>query len=263
MATSPTPARVTCSVPVVTRADALGARAPKLIYLARQRPRTSIDEFVRRWRRHGALGMSMDFWANTARYAQCTVRAELRPGGGVRASDWSGFGMVWDRPGPRRSFPSDLTARTAMLDDERETFADAVAACQLRAFERPRTADSPGAEPAVAAQLVRVLDFPALTGTAALSTAWEDHARGLAARHPEIVRHCLDVVSEPAPPGGPLDCVALDEVGFASWSALLAAIGTDDFTSVRDGSGMFLGSARAFVTDRVVLYDAAALDPLT
>src|SRR4029079_7161367 len=44
---------------------------PKLIYVAHRHPRYSHDEFIRRWRQHGSLGMSQPRWRNVALYLHC------------------------------------------------------------------------------------------------------------------------------------------------------------------------------------------------
>jgi EthD domain len=235
------------------------ASAPiKLIYLARRRPGAERDEFVRRWRRHGALGMSMDFWANTLRYAHCDVRAEVDGQGSIRESDFDGIGMLWFQPEPRRAFPSDPGAREIMLEDERSTFADMVASSQLRAVEHTV---SPPAH-AIALKLVRLIELAGPLDGKGRAAVWDDHSRGLVNANPMIVRHVLNAVIEPASETSPLRCDAVDEVGFPTIESLLHSVAGDDLTLLRDRAGRIVGSARVFVTNEVVLYDADQLAPL-
>jgi NAD(P)-dependent dehydrogenase (short-subunit alcohol dehydrogenase family) len=46
---------------------------PKLIYLAKRNPGLSRPQFLKRWRRHGMLGMSLPRWKNISRYVHCDV----------------------------------------------------------------------------------------------------------------------------------------------------------------------------------------------
>ncbi len=56
----------------------------KLMYLARRKPGFTVDEFIRRWRKHGALGMEQPLW----RYALGYVQAEpIRPSPMVGAAE--------------------------------------------------------------------------------------------------------------------------------------------------------------------------------
>lgn len=231
----------------------------KLIYLARRRGDLDSDQFVRRWRRHGALGMSMDFWANHLRYAQCSVRAEVTGRGSMVPSDFDAIGMLWYRPGRRRAFPSDAKAREAMLADERETFAEPVSSCQVFAVEHGVTSESA----TVALKLVRVFDVGPVHASTGQPTVWDDDAQRLRNAHPGIVRHVLNLVTEPATEDCPLRGSAVDEIGFAVPGHLLDAIRSDDLTVLRDASGNRIGSARVFVSDEVVLYDAGQLAPLS
>jgi hypothetical protein len=236
----------------------LDVDAPKLIYLARRRPGTSRDEFVRRWRRHGALGMSMDFWSNTLRYMHCDIRAEVEGRGSIRDSTFDGFGMLWDRPGPRRSFPSDAVARAVMLSDELVTFSEPVALSQLRAVEHMVTPDAD----AIAVKLVRLIKFHDSLDTDARRFVWEDHSRSLQIVHGPIVRHVFNTVVVPPREESPLECDAVDEIGFVSLHSMLREVALDDLTVLHDREGRAVATARVFVTNEVVLYDAGQLAPL-
>jgi hypothetical protein len=43
----------------------------KLAYLAKRNPALSREQFIRRWRQHGALAMGPARWDSVGRYAQC------------------------------------------------------------------------------------------------------------------------------------------------------------------------------------------------
>ncbi len=98
---------------------------PKLIYLARRNPSLDPDGFVRRWRRHGALGMSMPRWKNIWRYVHNDVARGPTITGVSDAYD--GVGIVWHRsPEARRAHREDRGSQGAMERDELETFAELV-----------------------------------------------------------------------------------------------------------------------------------------
>ena len=61
----------------------------KLIYLARRKPGFTVDEFVRRWRKHGALGMEQAIWRHAIGYNPSTN------------SLWI---LIWARSDPIRFF---------------------------------------------------------------------------------------------------------------------------------------------------------------
>ena len=100
---------------------------PKLIYLARRQPTLTRDEFILRWRRHGALGMSLPRWTNVWRYTHNDISPE------DRSRSYDGVGMVWHRsPEARLAHREDRTSQSAMERDELETFDDLIArSCAL------------------------------------------------------------------------------------------------------------------------------------
>jgi hypothetical protein len=95
----------------------------KLLYLEKRKPGFTRDQFIKRWRKHGALGMSTDFW----RHALVYVQAEpISPAPLPGASDdydavaYLGYGD--------QAFSAPFTAQDErdtemMLKDEFETFA--------------------------------------------------------------------------------------------------------------------------------------------
>ena len=66
----------------------------KLAYLAQRNPALSREQFIRRWRQHGALAMGLARWDSIGRYAQCDCLPV--PAGLTRASqEYDGIGIVW------------------------------------------------------------------------------------------------------------------------------------------------------------------------
>ncbi len=108
---------------------------PKLIYLARRHPSFARNAWTARWRRHGALGMSLPRWKNVARYVHCDV---LEPSPAQRAylSDHDGVGLIWHRSlAHRDAHFADTSSQTVMEQDEAETFAGWIADRCLSARE--------------------------------------------------------------------------------------------------------------------------------
>lgn len=94
----------------------------KLIYLAKRKPGFSFDEFVCRWRQHGALGMSQPLW----RFALGYVQAEpIKPAPIAGASD--DYDAVACYMVTDDMFTSitddDMPGAMAMAQDELETFS--------------------------------------------------------------------------------------------------------------------------------------------
>lgn len=94
----------------------------KLIYLAKRKPGLTFDEFVCRWRKHGALGMSLPLW----RFALGYVQAEpIRPAplaGASDAFDAIACYMVADSMFTDMT-DDDMPGALAMAEDELETFS--------------------------------------------------------------------------------------------------------------------------------------------
>lgn len=149
---------------------------PKLIYLARRNPALSREAFTRRWRQHGALGMSRPRWKNIARYVHGDV---------LDSDDHDGIGLIWHRSrAARAAHLADSDSRLQMERDEIETFAEPVVNVCLLAREYvllrpPRSSISSGgmADPAAPVKLTR---FLGTRGTAdSTELRWRLEAEGI------------------------------------------------------------------------------------
>ena len=95
---------------------------PKLIYFAERLPELDRDGFIRRWREHARLGMSMPRWKNISRYVHCD--AVDKPGLGLPIAWCDGVAIVWYRSETARlAHITDRSAGPVMKRDELETFA--------------------------------------------------------------------------------------------------------------------------------------------
>jgi hypothetical protein len=230
----------------------LGEEPVKIIYLVQRKAGTDRDAFVRRWRQHGALGMSMARWRNVRRYAHCDIRGELTKDGQFSESAFDGIGMSWFRSAAHRAdHASDSVAQAAMEADERETFAQLVAQSRLLTVERPAMSKCDS----VAAKAVRLIKWDAEMDDAEMLENWQECSRRFIDAHDEISRHVLNLIVDNAAVDSPLRCQVVDEVGFCSSDALKRLATTTDLTTLADASGERLGVARVFATTEVVLYD--------
>jgi hypothetical protein len=139
---------------------------PKLIYLAKRNPGLSRHDFLKRWRRHGALGMSLPRWKNISRYVHCDA---LHPttDAAVLNDEYDGVGLIWHRSAQARAAHlADTTSRTTMERDELETFSQPIVnACLLAREEVVQRRDL------TASSLTKLFYF-STSGTQDAAGAW-------------------------------------------------------------------------------------------
>lgn len=102
----------------------------KLMYLARRRPGFTVDEFVRRWRRHGALGMQQPLWRFALGYVQSEPIRPAPLAGASQQYDAVASYMVSDDMFSSMT-AEDIEGATAMAADELETFAAPIGSVSL------------------------------------------------------------------------------------------------------------------------------------
>lgn len=95
----------------------------KLIYLANRKPGFTHDDFARRWRMHGALGMSTPFWRHALGYVQAEPIRPVPIAGASGDYDAVACLMVRDDTFTGPYTPEDIAASETMIEDEAETFA--------------------------------------------------------------------------------------------------------------------------------------------
>lgn len=97
---------------------------PKRIYIAERNPKLSREQFIQRWRQHGALAMSFmarQNWANVILYVHCDAIHDHGIGGFSDCYD--GMGVLHFRDQTAREQHIGFTeARAALAADEEETF---------------------------------------------------------------------------------------------------------------------------------------------
>jgi EthD domain len=224
----------------------------KSIYLVQRKPGVDRNAFVRRWRTHGSLGMSMERWKNVKRYSHCDIRGELNKDGQFVESAFDGFGMIWYRsPEHRAAHITDKVAQEAMVADERKAFAELVDRNRLLTIERCAIAKCEVA----GAKAIRLIQWDASMDDAAALKAWQDYSRRFGEGHDEVSRHVFHSIVENAREQSALHCQAVDELGFCTTEALRRLATADDLTTIADAAGRRLGTARVFATTEVVLYD--------
>ena len=120
---------------------------PKIIYLAERKPGFSDEEFVARWRQHGALAMSLSIWSNTKRYIQASVVHPASVPGASDAFDCVGVCWMYEVGQLGEMTAQQMEDAQTLAVDELETFAYPIAPiCMavdetvLKAGEAPITA---------------------------------------------------------------------------------------------------------------------------
>ena len=113
---------------------------PKAIYLTSRKPGFDHDQFVKRWREHGALAMSKGFFKNMLAYSQAEIiQPAVLPG---TTQDFDAIAFITMRP--YQHSQSDLDELQEMIIDEHETFVRPIAPNILQVDERIVTAGPPG-----------------------------------------------------------------------------------------------------------------------
>ncbi len=249
-------ARLPFDAPAATDTQAASASfQPKLIYLARRNPALSRREFVVRWRRHGALGMSLPRWRNVARYVHCDALVPSVPTPAIDPGP-DAIGIVWHRsPAARAAHLADTGSRLQMEQDELETFARPIVETCLLAREHVLLAP-PGATAMTLAgvnvvKLTRFLQARDDAPSPGAAFTWEfvdQRHLELAAAGAPVRGHMLDL---PLPPergtAWGLDCAAVEELWFDGLAAAEAAarlLVTDSIAP----------AATAVLTNEVLLY---------
>jgi hypothetical protein len=116
----------------------------KLMYLAKRKPGFTRDGFVKRWRRHGALGMSTAFWRHVLVYVQAEpLSPEAMPGA---SGDYDALAYLSckDEAFSQAPTPEDNKDTEMMLKDEQETFEIPTPNVSLWLQEHVLKSDEPG-----------------------------------------------------------------------------------------------------------------------
>lgn len=207
----------------------------KLIYLARRRPGFSFDDFVRRWRMHGARGMEQPFWRHALGYVQAEPIRPAPLAGASEEFDAVACFMLRDETFAEMR-EEDVPGARTMAEDELETFAAPIPTTSLWVDEE------------------RLQDGP-LGGTSAyLFFASEARGREVAERARSAggpARIVLNRRRDDGPLGAGANTLpyqAVVEISAPDLPALCAAVGPE-------GSGLLPEADVAMVTREAVLWD--------
>ena len=99
------------------RDDGAGPQ-PKLVYLAKRNPGLNHEQFIRRWRQHGALAMGLQRWNSIERCAHCDALS-APPDLPQASGDYDGIGVIWFHD----SLPGTEEDMVKLRADELETFS--------------------------------------------------------------------------------------------------------------------------------------------
>lgn len=94
----------------------------KLIYLAKRKPGFTFDDFVRRWRMHGARGMEQPMWRHALGYVQAEPIRPVPIAGASEEFDAVACFMLRDETFAEMGEEDAAGAKT-MAEDELETFS--------------------------------------------------------------------------------------------------------------------------------------------
>ena len=95
----------------------------KMIYLARRKPGFSLDDFIRRWRKHGALGMEQPLWRQAVGYVQAEPIRPVPIRGASEDFDAVACFIVRDEMFSEMD-DNDVAGAAIMAEDELLTFAE-------------------------------------------------------------------------------------------------------------------------------------------
>lgn len=234
---------------------------PKLIYLARRHPRLPAAEFTARWRRHGALGMSLPRWRNIARYVHCDVLSAAADTSGL-ADGWDGVGLIWHHsPEARAAHLADASSREVMERDESATFARPIVEDCLVARELVLLTPPPCPPAAAAtvgtgvAKLIRFLHSRGPVQDTSIATRLVADAAALRSRLASAASPAVGhVLNDPLAPereqGWGLSCDAVEEFWFADPAIALRA------AAILPASGINGAAATVVLTNEVLLHEA-------
>ena len=122
-------------------AEATRAHQVKSIYLAKRNPKFTHDQFVIRWREHGALAMSQSFFAKHIHlYVQSEV-IEPAPLPGA-ATEYDAVAYLMQTPEPHSA--EEVAELGRMVEDEYETFSGPILPVVMQTEERVLTPGAPG-----------------------------------------------------------------------------------------------------------------------
>jgi len=231
------------------------AAANKLIYLAKRNPKFNHEQFLRRWRQHGALAMQQSFFSGLSRYAQCDA---VKPPAGLKTSaDYDGVGLCWFRD--LKPFPPEEAER--MRADELETFSEYVrpfvVMCEESVLKPGRgfvkasvfIVRKPGTAPEAFARHWREVHGPMMLAQESLQPLLAGYIqnRAVVTDRTKGSRMEYDGVAE-------FHFSSLEHMGrFFTESAKIEALGRDSEQFLDRGRTLFM------CTNEVVLYDAAEL----
>ena len=172
---------------------------PKLIYLVRRPSGVDRDEFIARWRRHGALGMSKPRWVNIARYVHCDV-VNFETDSPSMRTDFDGVGLIWHRsPKHRAAHRADAVSQGEMEDDEAKTFSEPIANSCLLAEEHITIARQP--RPHAQLKLFRFVKSANGRLDDAASQSIVEHRRKSLGESDLLLGHCVNIPMNPMDEG--------------------------------------------------------------
>jgi hypothetical protein len=248
----------------------------KTIYLAPRHPTFDRDVFIRRWRGHGGLAMSLPLWRHASRYVQCDVIPRLESDLGLpqTSEDHWGLGIVWLRNvDALRAMTTDSTFDT-LYQDELEAFGEYVENFTLLTTEA-MVRDAGSIQ-------FKLTTFFSLAEETDPNRVWLDVERWAALRETEsspgleriVLNKKRDVVYVGVQAGGTVRALASDdapsgvsrlsefdgvlELGFRDIGSVAAFVEANGNSGMPDAlASLTRASALSVVTNEILLYSDA------
>jgi hypothetical protein len=204
----------------------------KLIYLARRKPGFTVDEFVRRWRKHGALGMEQAIWRHAIGYVQAEPIRPAPIEGASEEFDAVACFMVREEMFTHRT-EEDAASGETMAKDELETFSGPI----------------PNVSLWVKDEQIREGELGGITAYLFFQSATSAREVAEGARDTEgLIRLILNLRDDQLGKMNTLPYAAVIEMSACSIPALASAVGSN-------GKGPLSASDLAVITREAVLWD--------
>ena len=116
----------------------------KFMYLAKRKPTHTPESFIKRWRQHGELAISMPMWINTLLYIQADPIRPIPIAGASSDYDAVAYTVMRNEDLFRNPSPDAANSVEILLKDESETFAAPIPPVSIMVHEDVLKKGPPG-----------------------------------------------------------------------------------------------------------------------
>jgi len=204
----------------------------KLIYLAKRKPGFTFDQFVCRWRKHGALGMSLSNWRYALGYVQAEPIFPTPITGASEELDAVACFMIRDEMFAEMT-EEDMAGAGTMAMDELETFSGPIPGVSLWVTEECVKAGELGG-------IAAYLFFASAEAAREVAT--------LAGKTADFNRIVLNLLDDTLAGMNTLPYTAVVELSASDIPTLVSVVGTS-------GTGLHATADLTVVTREAVMWD--------